>query len=467
MSNSLKKGIFYVFLANVINLIFNLITNFVLPKKLSIGSYADIKTYQLYVSYAGLFHFGFVDGMYIKYGGKNINSIDKRDLKINLNTLRLFQIIISALFLFVSIITRDIVLIFFSVSIVPLNLGNYFKQLYQATGEFSLYGKIMNITTALIFIANMIWIFIFKVDNPFYFLASNVVAYIIVWIFLEIDCKKYIGNIKSIFPTFSFKELITNIKAGILLTIGNLSSILLTSMDRWFVKALLNTVAFAEYSFAVSMENFMNTAVTPVTITLYNYFCKTIDHKKIHNVRNYIMIFSTAIVACAFPAKFILEKYLHKYTNSIDVMFLLFAAQIFYIIIKSIYVNLYKANRQQRLYFVKLASVIFVGFLFNIICFKIVGVKESFAVGTLLSAIYWYILCIVDFKWIKLNVKELLYPFFEMAIFLICGFYLKAIIGFIIYIVCTIVVAKIFMTKEIDIILKTAIRKIKLSYKKK
>ena len=105
--------------------------------------------------------------------------------------------------------------------------------------------------------------------------------------------------------------------------------------------------------------------------------------------------------------------------------------------------------------------------MFNIICFKIVGVKESFAVGTLLSAIYWYILCIVDFKWIKLNVKELLYPFFEMAIFLICGFYLKAIIGFIIYIVCTIVVAKIFMTKEIDIILKTAIRKIKLSYKKK
>lgn len=92
MSNSLKKGIFYVFLANVINLIFNLITNFVLPKKLSIGSYADIKTYQLYVSYAGLFHFGFVDGMYIKYGGKNINSIDKRDLKINLNTLRLFKL---------------------------------------------------------------------------------------------------------------------------------------------------------------------------------------------------------------------------------------------------------------------------------------------------------------------------------------------------------------------------------------
>lgn len=68
---------------------------------------------------------------------------------------------------------------------------------------------------------------------------------------------------------FSFKELTQNIKAGVLLTVGNLSSVSLTSMDRWFVKALMDNLAFAQYSFAVSMENFMNVAVTPVTITLY------------------------------------------------------------------------------------------------------------------------------------------------------------------------------------------------------
>ena len=61
MANSLKKGMLYVLIANVINLFFNLITNFVLPKELSVENYAMIKTFQLYVSYAGLFHIGFVD----------------------------------------------------------------------------------------------------------------------------------------------------------------------------------------------------------------------------------------------------------------------------------------------------------------------------------------------------------------------------------------------------------------------
>jgi O-antigen/teichoic acid export membrane protein len=145
---------------------------------------------------------------------------------------------------------------------------------------------------------------------------------------LELNCRKLIGS-KNDGNTFSFDELIKNIKAGILLTVGNLSSVVLTSMDRWFVKALMTTLAFAQYSFAVSMENFMNVAVTPVTTTLYNYFCKATDEVKVRKARNYVMIFAALIVSCAFPARFILEVYLTKYIDSAKVMFLLFAAQIF------------------------------------------------------------------------------------------------------------------------------------------
>lgn len=344
MSTSLKKGLMYVLIANFINLGFNLITNFVLPKELSVESYATIKTFQLYVSYAGLFHFGFVDGMYLKYGGKNIKELRREDLGTNLSTLRLFEIAVTIVCAIIAIISKQEVLVFFSLSILPLNLANYFKQLYQATGEFSLYGKIMNANTILIFFANMIWIFLIKTDNALCFLLSNVAVYFIVWIVLELNCKKLIGS-KNDENTFSFDELIKNIKAGILLTVGNLSSVVLTSMDRWFVKALMTTLAFAQYSFAVSMENFMNVAVTPVTTTLYNYFCKATDEVKVRKARNYVMIFAALIVSCAFPARFILEVYLTKYIDSAKVMFLLFAAQIFYIVIKSIYVNLYFSTK--------------------------------------------------------------------------------------------------------------------------
>ena len=129
---------------------------------------------------------------------------------------------------------------------------------------------------------------------------------------------------------FSFKSFLSNIKAGFLLTLGNLSSIFLTSMDRCFVKALMDTLAFAQYSFAVSVENFLNLAITPVTTTLYNYFCRVSDEEEHRKVFNYVAVFATIIPAAAFPVKFILEVFLTKYIDSAAVVFLLFSAQIFY-----------------------------------------------------------------------------------------------------------------------------------------
>lgn len=464
MATSLKKGMLYVMIANLINLGFNLITNFVLPKELSVENYAMIKTFQLYISYAGLFHFGFVDGMYLKYGGKSVNSIQKKDLNTNLSTLRLFQIVVTCICAVVSIYLENPLFICFSLAIMPINLGNYFKQLYQATGEFSLYGKIMNANTILIFIANMMWVFVFQVDNGLYFLVSNVVVYFLIWIVLEINCRRMFKDAKYKIFTFSVKEFINNIRDGILLTVGNLSSVLLTSMDRWFVKALLDTMAFAQYSFAVSMENFMNVAVTPVTITLYNFFCREKNVERIKKIRNQVMIFAAVIVSSAFPARFILETYLRKYLDSSRVMFLLFASQIFYIIIKSIYVNLYKAQGKQRTYFIKLILVIVMGFVFNVACFKVYPVKESFAIGTLLSAIFWYFICFPDFEWLDYKMRELVYPFVQVVLFLVCGFMFNAIIGILIYIICTLVCSFILLpneTKGIVVMVKDKITSLK------
>ena len=448
MQTSIKKGLLYVLIANLINLGFNLITNFVLPKELSVESYATIKTFQLYVSYAGLFHFGFVDGMYLKYGGKNVKEICRDDLKTNLSTLRIFEILITLICTIVALFLKQEVLAFFALSILPLNLANYFKQLYQATGEFSLYGKIMNVNTILIFVANMMWVYLIKTDNAQCFLFSNVIVYFIVWIALELNCKRLVAG-EHRGTSFSLKELVNNIKDGILLTVGNLSSVVLTSMDRWFVKALMTTLAFAQYSFAVSMENFMNVAVTPVTTTLYNYFCKATDKSQIRKTRNYVMVFAAAIVSCAFPARFILEIFLTKYIDSAKVMFLLFAAQIFYIVIKSVYVNLYKAQKKQNIYFIKLMMIIVVGFVFNIVCYGIYNVKESFAVGTLLSAICWYFLCLPDFKWMEYNTKEKLYPFIQPCDFLLCGFCFSAVPGFLIYIFEIAVVSYVSFPREV------------------
>ena len=165
MDKKLQKGIFAVLLANIINVIFSLATNFLLPKYLSVESYAAIKEFQLYVSYVGLFHFGFVDGIYLKYGGKDLNKKLDSNFSTNISTMRIFQIFITLAVVGVAINLNDKILLLFALSILPQNMANYFKFLYQAIGEFDLYGKAMNLTTITTFLLNIVLLFVIKTDK--------------------------------------------------------------------------------------------------------------------------------------------------------------------------------------------------------------------------------------------------------------------------------------------------------------
>ena len=180
MDKKLQKGIVAVLIANLVNVAFSLATNFLLPKYLSIESYAGIKEFQLYVSYVGLFHLGFVDGIYLKYGGKTLGKDVDKEFSTDLSTMCIFQTITTIAVLIVAIILRDRILAFFAISILPQNMSNYFKFLYQATGEFDLYGKAMNLTTISTFALNMVLLFVLRTDSVFWYIAGS--------LFPDLDC---------------------------------------------------------------------------------------------------------------------------------------------------------------------------------------------------------------------------------------------------------------------------------------
>jgi O-antigen/teichoic acid export membrane protein len=436
-NKSLAKGMISVLSANLINLVFNLLTNFLLPKYLSVESYAGIKTFQLYCVYIGVLHLGYVDGMFLKYGGKDSSEINREDLSKNLSTLRMFQVFITLPALLLGVVFKNIIMIFFACSITPLNMTQYFKFFYQAVGEFKRYGHVMNIVTLATFTINIILLFVIKSDSLILFLLCYLLVNIVIWGFLEIQIRKN-TEIHGKFWYISITELQSSIKSGILLMVGNFTSTLLSSMDRWFVKVLLRTIDFAQYSFGVSVESVLNVAITPITVTLYNFFCK---HKNDCDLgkkcKSYVTIFATWVVSAAFPAKFIIEVYLTEYIESVTVIFYLFAAQIIYIVVKAIYVNLYKAKEMQCKYFAKLCVVIISGVMFNEVCFRILNNKEAFAIGTLLSAVVWLVLSEWDFKQLRYNLLECLYLLIEIVLLIVCGNCFDSIIGFIVYICVT------------------------------
>ena len=379
---SLKKGLLIVFWANFINLTIGLIKGFVLPKYISVESYAYIQSYLLYVSLVGFLHFGYLDGLYLKYGGKKFENIEKKEINITRFNTMLIQIIITIIAIIISIIFKKIIFLLFSISILPLNMITLYKNIFQATGLFKNYSKILNLTTILSFIGQMV-LLLCKVDNFVPYIIVLIIVDYLVWILLEIKVSKAFKIQYEL--GVSRKQLIENIKDGFPLMIGNFSSVFLTSIDRFCVKIFLDVTDFAYYSFIVRVENLLLVFITPIVTTMYNYFCKVKEIEEIKKIKRLCLITGIFLIGAAFPVKFILEHFLQKYEASKNVLFILFSTEALYLIIKGIYINLFKARKQQKTYFRQLIIILIFGIVSDLLFVKIFKTNEAIAFATLLS----------------------------------------------------------------------------------
>ena len=405
-NENLKRGIALVFIANAINLCISLVNGFVMPKYLSLGAYADIKTYHLYANYIGVLAFGYSDGLYLMYGGKHISEVGSTGINTCRSNLILTQIMMTAACVLTGLAFGNDILLITAVSILPVNLVSAYKNIFQATGAFGSYSRILNYSSIMVFAGSMILLFGFRTDNSHLYVAWMVTVTFITWLLVE--RKMIVGYGQR--PGWSPE-----------------------SVDRWFVKGLLTVQDFAYYSFVVSVENLIAIFISPVVTTMYNYICVTPDMGAIRRIRRMCMVFALFLISAAFPAKFILEFYLQKYLASKYVLFILFSTEVFYMIIKGIYVNIYKARKQQSTYLAQLIGVIIIGVILNTIFYYFTRSNEGIAFATLLSVIIWYLICSLSVPEIRPDWRELLLAAAAIPLFILAGFYLEAIAGFLVY----------------------------------
>lgn len=444
----MKKGITIVFLANIVNMAFSIITNFILPKYLSIESYGYYKVFQLYANYLGIAHLGFVDGIYLRYGGKDIKSLDADEILDSAATIRNMQIVLMVCTLAISVTMKNPIAILLAISCVPINMISFYKNLYQATGEFKDYGVVLSVLPMISFVCNVILLFVVKTDNYVAYILVVFFSNLILYCVLEYRNSKLFGKVRLL--RFNWKLFKENIVSGITLTIGNFASLMITSIDRWCIQFLMAISDYSYYSFAVSVENLFNVCVSAVTTTLYNYLCKIRETEKMIKIKTYCVFVGIYLVSVAFPVKFIVKLWVTKYSASITCLFVLICAHSFYFVIKSIYVNLYKARGKQKHYLYQMLIVLAIAFGTNLIgYFFIMRTREVFAYASLLTAIIWYFMCLNDFKEIQGRIQEILLLFISSGTFLCCGLIIdNSIIGFVVYIATVTIFSCILCGKD-------------------
>lgn len=412
----LKKDLFKVFNSNVINVIAGVINGFLVPEFLSIDQFASYKTFSLYIGYVGILHFGFNDGVYIKYGGKEESEIDIKRLKGEHKFLVYFQLAITIIAILLGLILYDPILIAFAAAILPMNIQSLYQFIYQALGKFSIYTKIVILSPNLMLFLNLFLIYVLKLDNYWPFILVNILSYFIVFIGLEIYFfKRYKGYKTEI----DFRDILNNFKVGIFIMIGTLAGIVINSADRWFVKFTLTMNDFAYYTFAGSIVTIITSLISSVTMTFYPYLARRQDQDEVIIFKKYLLIVGVLASGSYFIYEFIVSTFIGKYIPSLKIIAILFASFPAVIIINALYVNLYKANKQERRYCFTAVAMSITLILLNIIGMLINNTTETIALMTTIIYFIWYFYSIRDYSYLKSGKTEIIYLIIFFLIYLV------------------------------------------------
>ncbi len=452
---NLKKSLTRVFSANIVQLVSSAIVGFVIPAILSIDNYAKYKTYTLLISYLGLLHFGYPDGLYIKYGGKKYSEISKEKRLSEFCTFLLLELVVFFVLLLIFIFTKNISILLVSLTLFPYMISTYYKTLYQGVGYFERYTKIIHFYSISYLIFNIVLVFLVKSDNYIFYCLSTLFAH-------------FISSITCLFFLFKEKDAISLnidfrnykiIKVGFFVLLGNFALMLFFGIDRWCVKIFLNSHDFAYYSFAVNLLNIITVLINAISVTFYSYLFKNGNDKNIDKLKDSLLVIGMISSAAFFVLKIIINIFLKKYIPSLVVISNTFATFPYMAVINSLYINLYKIKKDEKHYFGVVISMLLVGFVLNIVGILIFNSIFAVSLATLLSFIIWFIYSTFDLKRVAINIKNVISLFIVTSIFLISSHFTNVYYGMLVYTIAIICVIKFIYYDTIVMLIKNILKK--------
>jgi len=377
-----------VFLSNVVSILGSIVSGFLVPKYLGVDQYAVFKTFALYTSYIGVLHFGYIDGLYLKYGGRRESEIDLQQLSREFYFLLLLEAAVSLSLLLFSVAFKAKTLGYASILVFPSMVYGFFVLYWQATGQMRYFSAI-NVVKPVLFTAGLlVLIFIFKTSTADHFILLQLLMMIAIAAIILFYAKSLFKGCR--FETGKFRNNLDFIKVGIFITAGNASNILLYTIDRWFVKIGLSTSDFAFYSFAVSIMAMVSVFTTSISITLYHRLARESENRDFHRlIKRLLLFFSMAAAWGYFPIAFVVERLLPAFIPALPVTAILFLSFPAMVAVNALYINLYKAQKKERVYFRNILVILALSALLNTLAFALYRSSEGIALATTLTFFLW------------------------------------------------------------------------------
>ncbi|WP_368646149.1 lipopolysaccharide biosynthesis protein [Alkalibacterium putridalgicola] len=329
------KNFSYTFSSNLITLLVSTLVTLIVPKLIGVQDYGYWQLYMFYSTYVGFFHFGWNDGIYLRYGGEDYESLDKPKFFSQFIQLGIMQLAFAAVValsagFFADGPDRIFILRMIALDMVILNVRYMFLFTLQATNRIKKYAAIM-VTDRILFIATVLLLLLLGSRDYHLMIAADILSKVVSLVYGMYVCKEFVFQRFSNF-SLDLKETWNNINVGIKLMLANLASKLIIGIVRFGIERAWDVETFGRVSLTLSISHFMMVFITGIGVVVYPILRRT-SREKLPNIyevmRNFLMIVSLSFLIFYYPARVILSAWLPEYSESLLYMALLFPMVIY------------------------------------------------------------------------------------------------------------------------------------------
>lgn len=400
--NKFIKNVLQVMTSRGIMLISEILLGFVVPKILGVKGYGYLKTYSLYTAYSALLHFGFVDGVLLRFAGQDYENFDKKKIRTFSAFFIKLQMVVGIVLMITCIffIPKELKFIGFmlSVNTFVINLTSYYQYISQATQRF----KELSIRNILIAISKIILVcglvIIYKttgnyVSYKWYIILINIIElFLMLW---------YVITYKNI--TFGEKlklreckeEIIDCFRNGFALTIAYQVSHLVFMLDRQFVSILYSAEVFAIYSFAYSLVAVCTKIISTLSTVLFPMLKQMNEKMALKYFSDSIaimLVLSGLILTGYFPLTCFINWFLPAYIESLQYLRVILPALLLSCCISVLMFTFYKVINKNTIYF-RVSCIIFcVSIVNNFIAHILFSSALAISWASTFTMLIWFIL---------------------------------------------------------------------------
>lgn len=456
--NNKVRDFTYTLVANLLNFAIGIITGFLLPKFLLVDDYGYLRIFTFYISYVGFMHFGFIDGIFIRYGSYDYNELPKAKFRAYFKFLAIFQsaimvLIMLGITLFNKDAVRSSIMYFVVINMLIMNLTTFFAFIHQFTKQFKLFSLNL-ILTKLLYVLGCLSLFYVQIYSytP-YIILQTVVNLIILFIYIYFDRDIVFGKAEEF--RGNSQDIKENVRVGFFVMIGNFMNIIIIGIDRIFIDKLFTVTDFAMYSFAYSIISLFYILLNSLNTVMYPYLIRT-DKNKLSDIYGTIKISVSIVIGASLSAffviKFIVLQFLNNYNDSLGILIFLVPTVLLSAQISVLISNFYKVLKLTKEYTKNNIIAFLLGLITNTIAYLIFRSTISIAAASLISFILWVLYSDRFFiKKLKVNLwRGILLEGFIIVLFLSTGFLLNWYLGFLVYVIAFALFVITFYKKDIN-----------------